>query len=102
MAWLGEDDLSTSFLRLMVRIYQHLQQRYSDTFDAEAQEDIFGKETEIARAKLAHLLVERFLTRAAARAATFEYINVYYNRTRLHSRLGYLSPDAFEAKHSLS
>jgi putative transposase len=45
---------------------------------------------------------ERFLTRAAARAATFEYINVYYNRTRLHSRLGYLSPDAFEAKHSLS
>ena len=27
---------------------------------------------------------ERFLTRTAARAATFEYINVYYNRTRLH------------------
>ena len=45
---------------------------------------------------------ERFLTRAAVRAATFEYINVYYNRTRLHSRLGYLSPDAFEAKHFLS
>ena len=45
---------------------------------------------------------ERFLTRAAARAATFKYINVYNNRTRLHSRLGFLSPDAFEAKHSLS
>jgi putative transposase len=45
---------------------------------------------------------ERFLTRSSARAATFEYINVYYNRTRLHSRLGYLSPVAFEAKHSLS
>ncbi len=45
---------------------------------------------------------ERFLTRDAARAATFEYINVYYNRIRLHSRLGYLSPDAFEAKYSLS
>ena len=45
---------------------------------------------------------KRFLTRAAACAATFEYINVYYNRTRLHSRLDYLSPDAFEAKHSLS
>ena len=52
--------------------------------------------------KVEAVLGERFLTRAAARAATFEYINVYYNRTRLHSRLGYLSPDAFEAKHSLS
>jgi transposase InsO family protein len=28
----------------------------------------------------------------------FEYIEVYYNRKRLHSKLGYLSPDAFEAK----
>jgi putative transposase len=45
---------------------------------------------------------ERFLTRDAARAATFEYINVYYNRVRLHSPLGYVSPDAFEAKYSLS
>ena len=45
---------------------------------------------------------ERFLTREEARAATFEYINVYYNRTRMHSRLGYLSPEAFEAKYSLN
>jgi putative transposase len=45
---------------------------------------------------------EQFLTRAAARSATFEYINVYYNRIRLHSRLGYVSPEAFEAKYSLS
>jgi putative transposase len=45
---------------------------------------------------------ELFLTRAAARAATFEYINLYYNRVRLHPRLGYVSPDAFEAKYSLS
>jgi transposase InsO family protein len=27
---------------------------------------------------------------------------VYYNRIRLHSRLGYVSPEAFEAKYSLS
>ncbi|MHB1053046.1 MAG: IS3 family transposase, partial [Thiobacillus sp.] len=28
----------------------------------------------------------------------FEYIEVYYNRKRLHSTLGYLSPESFEAQ----
>ncbi len=28
----------------------------------------------------------------------FEYIEVYYNRKRLHSKLGYVSPEALEAK----
>ncbi|MHB8474180.1 MAG: IS3 family transposase, partial [Gammaproteobacteria bacterium] len=28
----------------------------------------------------------------------FEYIEVYYNRRRLHSRLGYLSPETYEAR----
>lgn len=41
---------------------------------------------------------ERFDTRAAARAHVFEYIDVYYNLKRRHSKLGYLSPAAFEAK----
>jgi putative transposase len=35
-------------------------------------------------------------TRAAARVAIFEYIEVWYNRQRLHSTLGYLSPVQFE------
>lgn len=34
----------------------------------------------------------RFKTREAARQAIFEYIEVYYNRVRLHSSLGYMSP----------
>ena len=38
----------------------------------------------------------RFVDRAHARAAIFDYIEVFYNRRRRHSTLGYLSPEAFE------
>ena len=37
-----------------------------------------------------------FKTRAEARQAIFEYIEVFYNRQRLHSSLGYYSPIDFE------
>ena len=40
----------------------------------------------------------RFATRAEARTAIFDYIETFYNRTRLHSSLGYLSPNHFESK----
>jgi putative transposase len=37
-----------------------------------------------------------FTSRAEARRVIFEYIEVWYNRQRLHSALGYRSPAAFE------
>jgi putative transposase len=40
----------------------------------------------------------RFATRAEARSALFDYIEAFYNRTRLHSSLGYVSPLTFESK----
>jgi len=41
-------------------------------------------------------VTNQFATRALARTAIFEYIEVWYNRQRLHSTLGYLSPVEFE------
>jgi transposase InsO family protein len=40
---------------------------------------------------------QRYATREQAKASIFEYIEVFYNRQRLHSSLGYQSPEAFEA-----
>lgn len=43
---------------------------------------------------------ERFVTREQAKQQVFDYIEVYYNRQRLHSTLGFLSPMQFELKHA--
>jgi putative transposase len=39
----------------------------------------------------------RFVSRAEARREVFEWIEVWYQRIRIHGSLGYLSPEAFEA-----
>ena len=41
---------------------------------------------------------EKFTTSAEAKNHVFDYIEVYYNRCRIHSKLQYLSPLNFEAK----
>lgn len=43
-----------------------------------------------------------YVTRAEARAEVFQYIEAFYNRRRLHSSLGYLSPEAYEERSSTS
>ena len=40
----------------------------------------------------------RFATRTETRAAVFEWIEIFYNRERLHSALGYKSPVDFETQ----
>jgi transposase InsO family protein len=51
---------------------------------------------------LKHELVYRrhFKTHAQARQAIFEFIEVFYNRQRLHSSLGYRSPIDFENQNN--
>ena len=41
---------------------------------------------------------QRFATYADARSAIFNYIETFYNRTRLHSSLAYRSPITFESQ----
>jgi transposase InsO family protein len=47
------------------------------------------------KTELVHL--DCYATRQQARQSIFDYIETFYNRTRLHSSLGYVSPEAFEA-----
>lgn len=53
-------------------------------------------ESLFATMKKGHLFFERFQTREEARRRIFEYVEVFYNRVRRHSALGYKSPVAFE------
>jgi putative transposase len=60
-------------------------------YDNAVMESFFGTlKTECAN--------RRFATRAEARSVIFEFIEVWYNRQRLHSTLGYLSPLEFEQR----
>lgn len=39
------------------------------------------------------------MTRDELKRVVFEFVEVFYNRQRIHSALGYLTPDDFEALH---
>ena len=43
---------------------------------------------------------EKYTTREQAKASIFEYVEAFYNRVRLHSSLGFLSPEQFERSHN--
>jgi transposase InsO family protein len=43
---------------------------------------------------------EKYRTRQEARGSVFEYIEIFYNRTRRHSSLNYCSPAEFEKRAS--
>jgi putative transposase len=49
-------------------------------------------ESFFASLKAEHVHEARFRTRAEARAAVFDYVEVFHNRQRLHSAVGYRTP----------
>jgi putative transposase len=54
-------------------------------------------ESFFATLKLEAVQGQVYQSHSAARAALFDYIEVFYNRQRLHSSLGFLSPCRFAA-----
>lgn len=80
--------------------YQHLLQSHGIECSMSGKGDCWDNavmESFWATLKTELVNHERYQTRAQARASIFEYIEVFYNRVRLHSSLGYLSPEQFEA-----
>jgi transposase InsO family protein len=65
--------------------------RKGDCYDNAVMESFWGT----LKTELTHH--EHYRTREEAKRSIFEYIEVFYNRIRKHSSLGYKSPEAFEA-----
>ena len=65
--------------------------RTGNCYDNAVMESFWGK------LKTECVYHEQYATREEARLSIFEYIEVFYNRVRRHSSLGYVSPEAFEA-----
>ncbi len=59
-------------------------------------------ESFFATLKLELVYETQWRTREEARSALFEYLELFYNRQRRHSALGYLSPNQFEQRHVIS
>jgi putative transposase len=74
--------------------FQSSMSRKGNCWDNAVSESFFSTiKTELVHQK-------RFATRLEARQSIFEYIEVFYNRQRRHSTLGYLSPVQFEEKNA--
>ena len=74
---------------LTTALVQLSMSRVGNCYDNAVAESFFGTlKTEC--------VTSQFATRALAHTSIFEYIEVWYNRQRLHSTLGYLSPVEFE------
>lgn len=76
---------------------QHMQvsmSRRGDCYDNAVTESFF------ATLKVERVHDQRYASPAEAKQDIFRYIEAFYNRSRLHSTLGYLSPDQFEQHFS--
>ena len=84
------------------RAYQALLKRHAIRCSMSRRGDCWDNapvESFFSTLKVEEVHRQRYRTRAEARQAIFEYIEVFYNRARRHSSLGYVSPCQFEAAY---
>lgn len=77
--------------QLLIKKYNFIcsMSRKGNCWDNAPMESFWGK------LKCEWLYGKHFKTRDEARAAVFEYIEVFYNRQRIHASNGYLTPDEY-------
>jgi putative transposase len=68
--------------------------RRANCWDNAVAESTFGR----IKSELVHRV--RYATADEAKASLFEYVEVFWNRERRHSTLGYVSPHEFERSHN--
>ncbi len=86
----GSPYTSQTYLKLLEQARCHISMsRTGNCYDNAAMESFFAT----LKGECAY---QQFATKAEARTALFEFIEVWYNRHRLHSALGFLSPIEFE------
>ncbi len=89
----GSQYASHEYQELLARhALQSSMSRRANCWDNAVAESFF------ATLKLELVYQTRWSTRAQARSEVFEYIEIFYNRQRRHSALGYLCPNDFERR----
>lgn len=92
----GSQYASNDFSKKIEKLgFRSSMSRKGDCWDNAVAESFFGTlKTELIYNK-------KYKTIAEARRDIFDYVEVFYNRLRLHSTLGYMSPEEFEAQYKL-
>lgn len=89
----GSQYTSSSFRELCLDSGVTQSMNSGSCYDNAATESFFHS----LKTELVYL--DNFKTKREAKRAIFEYIESFYNRKRLHSTLGYQSPEEFEQNH---
>lgn len=89
----GSQYTSDSFKTLCTSYRIKMSMSQGSCYDNAAMESFFHT----LKTELIHL--QKFKTKKEAKMAVFEYIEHFYNRKRLHSTLGYVSPEQFEQNY---
>lgn len=88
----GSQYASEEFRKLLTGVCPQSMSRKANCWDNAVSESFWKT------LKVELIYREVFRTRNAAQLSVFEYIETFYNKRRLHSALGYQSPEQFEVK----